>query len=476
MNPASSYSFRPRVFPVAGAPAPAGLLGRFAGRRPVLLDSAAPGPAEFSLLAFDPVLELDARDVPASGAQDFPAALRAFAGRLRAAGGDRLPPAVARAFRGGFLGALAYDLGVAGEVLELPAEPWGQPLVVGGLYTDFVLRDELEGETWLVLGEQPGDGRAPVAERRAAFDALLAAPETGADARPTGALVRDVPAAEHRARIEAVRSEIERGEIYQANLAHAFRCAVDGAPTALYTRLRAANPAPYMGYLEWEGGALLSSSPELLLEVERDRDGEPLRARTRPIKGTIARDADLVRDAAARAELLASAKDRAELAMIVDLERNDLGRVARPGSVRVNGYPTLQSFARVHHLVADVEAELRPGLDAWDALAALFPGGSITGAPKLRSMEVIAELEREGRGFFCGSLGLVDTGGRALWNILIRTLLWRPGEVVFRVGGGITWSSDAAAEDEETLAKARGLAAALGLEADLSNTAPELRR
>ena len=148
--------------------------------------------------------------------------------------------------------------------------------------------------------------------------------------------------------------------------------------------------------------------------------------------------------------------------MIVDLVRNDLGRIARPGRVWVEGHPRLESYARVHHLMGDVVCEPRADVDGIDILAALFPGGSVTGAPKLRAMEIIAELEGEGRGFFTGSLGFVDTRGHAAFNILIRTLLWRPpGEFSFRVGGGITWSSDAGREDAETLDKAAGLIAAL---------------
>jgi anthranilate/para-aminobenzoate synthase component I len=154
--------------------------------------------------------------------------------------------------------------------------------------------------------------------------------------------------------------------------------------------------------------------------------------------------------------------------MIVDLERNDLGRCARPGAVRVESFPRLETYATVHHLVADVAAEVRPGIDAFDLLAALFPGGSISGAPKLASLAAIAELEGDGRGFFTGSLGFVDTRGHAAWNILIRTLVWRPGtsgpgEVSLSVGGGITWPSDAAAEERETLDKAAGILAALEL-------------
>jgi para-aminobenzoate synthetase component 1 len=231
-----------------------------------------------------------------------------------------------------------------------------------------------------------------------------------------------------------------------------------------------------MGYLAWGAGpdgALLSASPELLLEV-RGR-----RARTRPIKGTIARGADEAEDRANKAELCASEKDLAELAMIVDLERNDLGRIARAGSVRVREFPALESYAALHHLVADVECELRPQSTALDALLAVFPGGSITGAPKLRSMEVIAELEGEGRGFFTGALGFLDTRGDACFNILIRTLVWRPraegqGEVSFHVGGGITWRSNAKAEEREARIKGAALAAALGSPDEEPNELTEL--
>jgi len=206
-------------------------------------------------------------------------------------------------------------------------------------------------------------------------------------------------------------------------------------------------------------GAILSASPELLLEF----DGEL--ARTRPIKGTAARREDPVEDARSAQRLLDSAKDRAELAMIVDLERNDLARVCARRGVWVEGFPRLESYARVHHLLADVVGRPRADVGAFELLEALFPGGSITGAPKLSAMARIAELEGEGRGFFCGSAGFVDLRGHAAWNILIRTLLWREtargGELSFRVGGGITWSSHAEAEERETLDKAQGLIDAL---------------
>jgi para-aminobenzoate synthetase component 1 len=298
-------------------------------------------------------------------------------------------------------------------------------------------------------------------------------------AAPIGPLIRHTSASEHAGRIERARSLIAAGELYQVNLAHRFTRAMEGEPVDIYRRLRRVNPAPYMAYLAWERdtaagasrfprGALLSASPELLFELEAGV------ARTRPIKGTAARARSSRADALAARALLSSAKDRAELAMIVDLERNDLGRIARPGGVRVERFPELASYASVHHLSADVVAELRAGVDAFDVLGALFPGGSITGAPKLASMAAIAALEGEGRGFFTGSLGFVDTRGHAAFNILIRTLVWRPmahggtregalvrGEISYHVGGGITWSSSAEDEDRETLAKGAALAAAL---------------
>jgi anthranilate/para-aminobenzoate synthase component I len=380
---------------------------------------------------------------------------------MRPAPGPDLPGP----FRGGFLGALSYDLGVWGErALRVAAEPWGFPLAGGGLYTDFVVRDEERGESWLVLGEDPGDARPSVAERRDELLELLCAAAPASSVR-AGALVRHVSADEHRRRVEVVRDRIARGDVYQVNLAHRFSARVHGEAHALYARLRVVNPAPYMGFVAWEDGALLSASPELLLEYDGTQ------ARTRPIKGTRRRDPDPDLDRDLAAELLASEKDRAELVMIVDLERNDLGRAAEPGGVRVEGLPTLASYAHVHHLMADVIARPRPGVDALGLLAALFPGGSVTGAPKLRAMELIAALEGEGRGYFCGALGFVDLRGHAIFNLLIRTLQWRPrpelgtreGEVSFRVGGGITWSSDAAAEERETLEKAAGLLQALGL-------------
>ena len=476
------------------------IVRRLRGRRGlVALDSAAGAPRRFSWVAFDPLRGLALpRDL---------GGLRTFAAQLESSSSSPVPGP----FQGGFIGALSYDLGVYGEraahgsiagatssatsgatdrSVACAIDPWRSPRIVGGLYTDFIVRDEASGATWLVLGEAPGDGRASVGERRREIESLLASGASAHDparasVRPIGPLVRHTSPREHMARIDRARELIAAGEFYQVNLAHRFTRTVQADPADLYHRLRAVNPAPFMAYFAWDRdnasgagdfphGALLSASPELLFELEGRI------ARTRPIKGTIARCATKRADDRAARALLASEKDRAELAMIVDLERNDLGRIARPGSVRVERMAHLESYASVHHLSADVVAELGAGVDAFDVLASLFPGGSITGAPKLASMSAIRALEGEGRGFFTGSAGFVDTRGRACFNILIRTLVWRPterdgdarrtggaepepvrGEVSFHVGGGITWSSIAADEDRETLAKGIALEAAL---------------
>ncbi|MDP6764321.1 MAG: anthranilate synthase component I family protein [Planctomycetota bacterium] len=454
-----TFRCSPRRFPLADLPPVGGLLSRLRERGGLIaLDSAEGWPGGLSLVAADPLVEADGRPVD-PGAR--PSDLRALLARLEPdPAGEASAP-----FRGGFLGALAYDGGVEGEDQDLPADPWGAPLVVGGLYTDFVLIDHERARAALVLGADPGDDRAPLERRRErwmeAIEGAASAEEIDPAAEALAPPRRLVPPAEHRARIERAREWIAAGEFYQANLAHPFEVAVGGHPVDLYRRLRAANPSPYMAFVSWDDGAVLSASPELLLEVTGRS------ACTRPIKGTIRRSDDPRVDERHRRELLASVKDNAELAMIVDLERNDLGRVAEAGSVTVEAFPRLRSYRGLHHLTADVRARLRADADAVDALGALFPGGSITGAPKVRSMRAIAELEGEGRGFFTGSAGFVDVGGDARFNILIRTLTWRPtgaageGEVRYHVGGGITWSSDARAEDEETLLKGERLAAAL---------------
>jgi para-aminobenzoate synthetase component 1 len=250
---------------------------------------------------------------------------------------------------------------------------------------------------------------------------------------------------------DAVQAYIRAGDCYQINLAQRFDCAVEGDPLEGYLRLRSFNPAPFSAYLNLPFAQVLSASPERFLQVQ---DG---RVVTRPIKGTRPRAADPVRDAALAAELAASAKDRAENLMIVDLLRNDLGKVSQPGTVRCDALFEVESFASVHHLVSTVSSQLRPGHDAIDLLRAAFPGGSITGAPKRRAMQIIDKLEPGPRGLYCGAIGWIDAAGNMDSNIAIRTLTVTDGQARFWAGGGIVADSQVEREYQECMDKAAPL-------------------
>ena len=261
---------------------------------------------------------------------------------------------------------------------------------------------------------------------------------------------------DYEARVAAVVEHICAGDIFQANLTQPFTADWCGDPRSLFWRLCEQSPAPFAAYVEDGcGTAVLSSSPEEFLW----RQGEHVR--TRPIKGTRPRDADPVRDAALLAELVASDKDQAELAMIVDLLRNDLGKLAMVGSVQVGPFPEHATFAQVHHLFATVVARLRPAVRAVDLLRATFPGGSITGCPKLRCLEILEQLEVARRGVYTGAIGWFGPGEQMHLNIAIRTLVHRDGRLRGNAGGGVTALSDPHLEWRETLAKMAGIERAL---------------
>ena len=261
---------------------------------------------------------------------------------------------------------------------------------------------------------------------------------------------------DYEQRVAAVVEHIRAGDIFQANLTQPFTGRFDGAPRALFWRLCEQSPAPFAAYVDdGDGTSVLSSSPEEFLW----RDGDEVR--TIPIKGTRPRGADAEEDAALLRELLASEKDLAELAMIVDLLRNDLGKVARTGTVQVGPFPEHRSFAQVHHLLAEVTATLAPGVSAVDLLRATFPGGSITGCPKLRCLEILESLEVTRRGVYTGAVGWFGPGDRMHLNIAIRTLVHRQGIVRGNAGGGVTALSDPHQEWRESLAKMAGLERAL---------------
>jgi para-aminobenzoate synthetase component 1 len=248
---------------------------------------------------------------------------------------------------------------------------------------------------------------------------------------------------------------IAAGDIFQVNLSQRFEAIGRPEPLDLYLRLKTISPAPFAAFLRWGDDAVVSSSPEWFVQCRGDR------IITRPIKGTRPRGKSPEEDARLAEELLTSAKDRAELTMIVDLERNDLGRISRYGTVLVQDPLAIESYAQVHHLVATVFGRLRPEVDFGDILLAAFPGGSITGAPKIRAMQIIDELERNRRSLYTGSIGYLSRNGSIGFNIAIRTLLVEQDRVRYQVGGGIVADSDPDLEYEETLHKGRGLRALL---------------
>jgi len=270
-----------------------------------------------------------------------------------------------------------------------------------------------------------------------------------------GRLQSNFTPAQYRRAVRRAIDYIEAGDIFQVNLSQRFEGRLTVAPFELYRRLRAVNPASFAAYLAGRGWAVVSSSPERFLRL---RDGH---VETCPIKGTRPRASEPEADARLRQELLASAKDNAELTMIVDLERNDLGRVCDYGSVRVSEPRVLERHPTVHHLVATVEGQLAPGRDLIDLLRASFPGGSITGAPKVRAMEIIDELEPTARSLYTGALGYIGYDGCMDLSIVIRTFLVAGERFYFQVGGGIVADSQPEAEYQETLDKGRALVAAV---------------
>jgi len=298
-----------------------------------------------------------------------------------------------------------------------------------------------------------GDGGSDAGEPQARdpeLAAWLAGPPAEVESNFTRATYRDL--------VTRALDHIAAGDVYQVNLAQRFR--VSPAPPArvLYRALREAAPSPFLAFVSMEDGAgLASSSPERFFRIEGDR------IETWPIKGTRPRGATPEEDAALAGELRRSEKDRAENVMIVDLERNDLGKVCVTGSVHVSALCEVTSHSNVHHLISRVEGQLRSDAGPVDVLRAMFPGGSITGAPKIRSIEVIDELEPVRRGLYTGAIGYWDVGGDCDWNIAIRTVVAGGGAASFHAGGGIVADSIPDAEYEETLVKASGMMRALGV-------------
>jgi len=476
---------RVRVVELGTGPAPEEAFRVLAGREGVFfLDSAsglragwgAPlrgseGAGPWSFLGAEPYAVIEAHErriVEREGMLercyegDPFAALRARLARLGRTGRDPALP-----FEGGAVGFLGYDLKHCVERVSRLARRDQRFPDMRMAFHDWVLACDLSRRRWYAsVAPEPGSGRdagSLLDRARAVLDEAAGlpppAPARDAEAPPEGSV--ELPASnmtreEYLRAVRRILDYISAGDIYQANFTRRFEAAVRRPSGELYLALRRRNPAPFAAYLDaGDGLAVMSSSPELFLRL-RGR-----RAETRPIKGTRPRGRTEEEDRALAGELLSSAKDAAELAMITDLERNDLGRVSEYGSVHVTEAAALEAYATVFHLVATVSARLADGEDAVSLARAAFPGGSITGAPKIRAMEIIDELEPTARSVYTGAIGFFDSSGDMDLNIAIRTMLFDRGRVTYQVGGGIVADSDPEAEHEECLAKGRALAEVL---------------
>jgi para-aminobenzoate synthetase component I len=378
-----------------------------------------------------------------------------------------LPP-----FQGGFAGLFGYGLCRQFERIPEPHfDEFVVPDIAFGQYEWVISFDHEQGRAWIVTGN-PSDAtprHRRVARRVQSLPGLLrsshwpaANPKANTPNSPRltpqfplpgfPGVTSNFDRAGYEAAVRRVVEYIHAGDAFQVNLSQRLLAPLREHPLELYGRLRERNPAPFAAYFDLGDFQILSASPERFLRVFPDGEVE-----TRPIKGTRPRGNTPELDAALIRDLVTNPKDRAENVMIVDLLRNDIGKVCEYGSVRVPRVCEVETFRFVHHLVSEVRGKLRPGLGPLDLLAAAFPGGSVTGAPKVRAMEIIAELEPTARGPYCGCLGWIGFDGAMDTNILIRTFTAGRGWVQFPVGGGIVADSDPAREYEETLHKAAGL-------------------
>jgi para-aminobenzoate synthetase component 1 len=471
------------VWELPDAPDPAAACARFLDLPfPLLLESAmrSDGSGRFSYLAADPPLVLrskgekvewqSANGVERSSQDPFEALETVLAGHAVEAHAG-LPP-----FQGGAAGYLSYDLCHHLETLPSPRfDDLDLPDMCLGLYDWTLAWDHLAGRTWLFSRGLPKDasGRSRPAQARAEMvRERLSGPTREAPGRSVvslrpGVSVQTYPVIGmpgisstfsrelYLRAVERVREYIRAGDIFQANLSQRLEVGVAIHPFELYTRLSHRNPAPFAGYFDFGEAVAVSASPERFLLLSGDS------VETQPIKGTSPRGLTPLHDSALGVALFESEKDRAENVMIVDLLRNDLSKVCQDGTVQVPELCRIERYATVHHLVSTVVGRLREGLGPVDLLRAAWPGGSITGAPKVRAMEIIAELEPTRRNVYTGSIGYFSFGGAMQTNIAIRTFILKQGRAYFQAGGGIVFDSDPEREYDETLDKARGMVAAL---------------
>lgn len=472
-QPSASHS--PVVQRLDPTPDPLELLARFGQLPlPVFLDGAADqhGLGRYSYLTADPLATLE---LPASSWAAARERLRATS-RINRHRDAQLPP-----FQGGWMGYLSYELGTAFDRMPRAARPGSAlPDIALSLYDWVIAWDHVTGNSWLIstgidADGEPDAGRAASRAQRVmewlkeeptawsdspqleAAEPPQGYPSDAFDRAPAG-LHADFTPDQYRCAVRRVIDEILAGELFQANLTQRFTAPFTGDPLTLYRAMRRLAAAPMAAWIGHRDYQILSVSPELFLRFD------PLTANveSRPIKGTRPRHPVAGPDAALAQALQESAKDRAENVMIVDLLRNDFARVCLPGSVAVPVLRELATHAAVHHLVSRVTGVLRPGCDGVDLIEATFPGGSITGAPKLRATELIAELEPVTRGVYCGAIGWIGCDGGVEMSIAIRTITLAGGVARIHAGGGITAQSDPDEEYRESLDKARALVVAVG--------------
>ncbi len=354
-------------------------------------------------------------------------------------------------FTGGWFLYLSYELAAEIEPkLNLSVEDSALPIASATRFPAAVIRDHERGRCWIIA-----ESDVPIEKIQDDVQRVLA--QDLSQSQKFALTIEEEPSSIYLNAVTRVLGYIVEGDVFQVNLSRGWR---GGCPTGLshhsiYRKLREANPGPFNALATWEGSAIFSSSPERLVEV-RGSD-----VQTRPIAGTRPRSNELNADLSMKQELLANPKEQAEHIMLIDLERNDLGRIAVPGSVEVDEFMTVESYATVHHIVSNVSAKCRESITPSDIIKAVFPGGTITGCPKVRCMEIIAELEETGRGAYTGSLGYLNRDGSRDLNILIRTIVREDERVYFRAGAGIVSDSKPTNELAETRVKAKGMLTAL---------------
>lgn len=439
-------------------------------RLPILLESASTASSlgRYSFLAFDPLVDWRVNTGESQPLKALQQSLHSHVTKSVA----ELPP-----FQGGIAGLWSYDLGRSFE--RIPAARYDEfevPAIAAGLYDTVVSWDHQQQRAWIVSHGLDSSLKPSRTSAEHSIERVLGILKRTSKTQAVGEPIALASRAElidafpmsqwpnvwsnfsREGFLQAIRAGIEAiraGDIFQVNLAHRLASPVTDSAFDLYRRLRERNAAPFAGYFDTGHETIVSASPERLFQL---RGG---RVESRPIKGTAMRSWFPESDFAAAANLQASRKDRAENVMIVDLLRNDLSRVCEQDSIQVTQLCAIEKYQFVQHLVSAIEGRLVQGRDALDVIEAIFPGGSITGAPKIRAMELIAEIEPTARGAYCGSLGYIGFDGEADLSILIRTVTQSRGWWTFPVGGGMVIGSDPESEYQETWHKARGLLASL---------------